>query len=338
LFRRIVGWNPIDSYPDITLNGVLAFKLRATNNMAQQLSDVQREYLQSQLRYDHHDSPPPPNTLAVHQIQHELIFRAVRDFAANQEVHMLDIGCGWGDFSNLLNPFLKTYVGVEPSPIELGRFTKRPGRFLVRGVGENLDFLKDHSRNFILLNSVLDHCFDWRKTWAGCLRVLAPGGLLVISMENSQKLIVRWRQALGLKHVHEGHLEFFSLNGTKELLQPDFRITDDRTIGYLFGMHAVTQKIPLPVAPLRWVNHAVNGIFRVFAPAGGHIFFVSAIRNGVPPVLDVFASPFRCPRCQHDVAFGAKSCACGLNLPYAPEGFLDSVELNAELKAALDLK
>jgi SAM-dependent methyltransferase len=306
--------------------------------MAQQLTGVQQEYLRSQLRYDHHDDPPPPNTLAVHQIQHELIFRAVKNYAATHGIHMLDVGCGWGDFSNLLDPFLKTYVGVEPSPVELGRFTKRPGRFLVRGVGENLDFLKDQSRNFILLNSVLDHCFDWRTTWANCLRILAPGGLLVISMENSQKLIVRWRQALGLKHVHEGHLEFFSLDATKKMLAADFQLTDDRTIGYLFGMHAVTRKIPLPVAPLRFVNRAVNGVFRVLAPGGGHIFFISAIRNGTLPAPDCFAAPFRCPQCKRDLAFGAGSCACGLRLPYAPEGFLDSVELNAELKAALSLK
>ena len=306
--------------------------------MAQQLTTVQQEYLRSQLRYDHHDEPPPPNTLAVHQIQHELILRAVKHYAAAHEVHMLDIGCGWGDFSNQLDPFLKTYVGIEPSPVELGRFTRRPHRFLVRGVGESMDFLKDQSRNFILLNSVLDHCFDWRKTFANCLRVLAPGGLLIISMENSQKLIVRWRQALGVKHVHEGHLEFFGLDDTQKLLQPDFQVTEARTIGFLFGLHAVTKKIPLPVAPLRLVNRAANGIFRILAPGGGHIFFISAIRNGTLPAPDCFAAPFRCPRCKTDLVFGASSCKCGLRLPYAPEGFLDSVELNAELKAALNLK
>jgi SAM-dependent methyltransferase len=306
--------------------------------MPQPLSAVQEEYLRSQLRYDHHDDPPPPNTLAVHQIQHELIFRAVKNYAAKNEVHMLDIGCGWGDFSNELDPFIKTYVGIEPSPIELSRFHKRPNRFLVRGVGENMDFLKDHSRNFILLNSVLDHCYDWRETYANCLRVLAPGGLLVISMENSQKLIVKWRQLLGLKHVHEGHLEFFGVDDTKKLLEPDFEILEWQTIGFLFGMHAATKKIPLPVAPLRLLNRAVNGFFSAAAPKGGHIFFFAAIRNGKSPGPDSFAAPFRCPQCKRDLAFGEKSCACGLQLPYSAEGCLDSVELNAGLKTALSLK
>lgn len=303
--------------------------------MAQPLSAVQEEYLRSQLRYDHHDDPPPPNTLAVHQIQHELISRAVKNYAAKNEVHMLDIGCGWGDFSNQLDPFLKTYVGIEPSPTELGRFQKRPNRFLVRGVGESMDFLKDGSRNFILLNSVLDHCFNWRETYANCLRILAPGGLLVISMENSQKLIVTLRQILGFKHVHQGHLEFFGVDDTRKLLEPDFEILEWQTIGFLFGMHAVTKKIPLPVAPLRLLNRAVNGFFRVAAPKGGHIFFFAAIRNGKLPDPNSFAAPFRCPQCKRDLAFGEKSCACGLQLPYASGGWLDSVELNAGLKAAL---
>jgi len=306
--------------------------------MSKQLSPVQEEYLRSQLHYDHHDDPPPPNTLAVHQIQHELIFRAVKNYAVKNEVHMLDIGCGWGDFSNEMDPFIKTYVGIEPSPIELVRFHKRPNRFLVRGVGESMDFLKDGSRNFILLNSVLDHCYNWRETYVNCLRVLAPGGLLVVSMENSQKLIVQWRHLLGLKHVHEGHLEFFGVDDTKKLLQPGFEILDERTIGFLFGMHAVTKKIPLPVAPLRLLNRAANGFFRVVAPKGGHIFFIAAVRKGALPEKNPFAEPFRCPKCHAGLKFGATACLCGLRLPYAPEGCLDSVELNAALKAALDLK
>jgi 2-polyprenyl-3-methyl-5-hydroxy-6-metoxy-1,4-benzoquinol methylase len=314
------------------------FEYQHQQNMPQPLSTVQQEYLRSQLRYDHNDDPPPPNTLAVHQIQHQLIYRAVQNYAKKNEVHMLDIGCGWGDFSNQLDPLLATYVGIEPSPTELGRFHKRPNRFLVRGVGEYMDFLKDGSRNFILLNSVLDHCYNWRETYANCLRVLAPGGLLIVSMENSQKLIVQLRQLIGLRHVHEGHLEFFGVDDTRKLLEPDFEILEERTIGFLFGMHAVTKKIPLPVASLRSLNRAVNGFFRATAPKGGHIFFFAAIRKGATPEKNFFATPFRCPQCKRDLSFGEKSCACGLRLPYDNGGWLDAVELNAALKAALSLK
>jgi SAM-dependent methyltransferase len=307
--------------------------------MAQKLTPEQKEYLRSQLQYDHHDEPPPPNTLAVHQIQHELIVGAVRRYAASHPVHMLDVGCGWGDFSGQLDPFLKTYVGIEPSPVELGRFTKRPNRFLVRGVGENMDFLKDNSRNFVLLNSVLDHCFDWEETFQNCLRVLAPGGLLVVSMENSEKLIVRVRRLLGRPHVHQGHLEFFGITGTREFLRPNFDILEARTIGFLSGMHALTKRVPLPVGPLRLVNRIANGFFTIADPRGGHIFFIAAIRKGALSGADAFRAPFRCPKCSADLAFGAPSCgACGLALPYGAEGYLDSIELNSEIKAELNVK
>jgi hypothetical protein len=103
-------------------------------------------------------------------------------------------------------------------------------------------------------------------------------------------------------------------------------------------MHAVTKKIPVPAAPLLLLNRAANGFFRVAAPKGGHIFFFAAIRKGAPPEKNSFAAPFRCPQCKRDLPFGAKSCACGLQLPYDGGGWLDAVELNAGLKAALSLK
>jgi hypothetical protein len=199
-----------------------------------------------------------------------------------------------------------------------------------------MSFLKDHSRSFVLLNSVLDHCFDWKKTLAHCIRVLAPGGLLIVSMENSQKLILRARRALGQHLHHQGHLNWFGLDETKRLLEQDFEILEYCTIGYLFGMHRFTQRVPLPVAPLRFVNRVANAVGRVMAPSGGHIFFISALRRGIPGPLQTFGSPFCCPKCSGDFEFGATLCpACGLPLPYAAEGYLDGIELNAPLKLAL---
>ena len=301
------------------------------------LSDVQREYLRSQLRYDHHDDPPPPNTLVVHERQHALIVGTVRRFAARQPMHMLDVGCGWGDFSDKLDPSLASYVGVEPSPVELRRFHRRPNRQLVRGVGECLDFLKDRSRNFILLNSVLDHCFDWRQTLAQCLRILTPGGLLIVSMENGQKLTVRLRRWLGLEHVHQGHLAFFGVSEMRALIEPEFDILEVRTIGFLFGMHAVTKRIPLPLSLLRAANRAADAFFHVAAPTGGHIFFLAARRKGALPDPAGCVQPFRCARCGADWIYGAGRCeSCGANISLNEDGWLDTVAINETLRAQLD--
>jgi hypothetical protein len=104
-------------------------------------------------------------------------------------------------------------------------------------------------------------------------------------------------------------------------------------------MHAVTKRVPLPVAPLRLVNRLANGFFRVAAPNGGHIFFISAVRKGTAPASARFATPFRCPRCSADIGFGEGTCGkCGASLPYSAAGYLDSVELNPEVKAELNPK
>src|SRR5947207_2469013 len=127
-------------------------------------TEQQRQYFEEQLHYDHEADRLGTNTLAVHQIQHGMIRQAVEREAACGPVHFLDIGCGWGDFSNQLDSCLTDYIGVEPSAGELSQFSMKPRRRLIHGVGENLSFLRSSSRNVILLNSVLDHCLNWRKT------------------------------------------------------------------------------------------------------------------------------------------------------------------------------
>jgi len=77
----------------------------------------------------------------------------------------------------------------------------------------------------------------------------------------------------------------------------------------------------------------------VVAPAGGHIFFISAIRHGTSPVQNSFAAPFRCPKCSADFAYGETVCRkCGLAFSYSETGFLDSAEFNQVLKAELNTK
>jgi ubiquinone/menaquinone biosynthesis C-methylase UbiE len=304
--------------------------------MQREITEAQRRYLREQMGYSHFDHLPPPNTLVVHARQHELIVGAVREFAGRGPVHMLDVGCGWGDFSEKLDGVLASYVGVEPSLKELGMFARKPGRSLVRGVGERLGCLKDRSRNFVLLNSVLDHCFDWRAAWEHVVRILAPGGLLVVSMENSAKLPVRVKQMLGREVVHEGHLSFWSIPEIERLLGEGFEVRERRTVGYLFGFHALTARFPLPLPLLRSANAVADAAGGVLAPQGGHIFFLSALRRGSPSGGEPFGQPFCCPACGADRPMGVARCAgCGGEAAYTADGILDAVSNDAELKAAL---
>ncbi len=306
--------------------------------MANPISQSQKDYLKEQLRYDHADHAPPPGTLVVHQMAHDLITRCVQHYAADHPVHMLDVGCGWGDFSEQLDPYLKSYIGIDPSLSELRQFKHRPNRFLVYGVAEYADFIKDNACNFVLLCSVLDHCYDWRRAFSQCLRILSPGGLIVVCMENSYKLPVKVRKWLGRPVVHEGHLSYWSADEIERLLNPHGQVLEKRTFGYLFGLHALTKIIPLPLSCLRVANQAANQVFRLLDPKGGQVLFVSAIRGGDLSVETHFDAPWQCSTCKGDLAFGVRTCPqCGLVLPYIEGTIWDTLEMNKSLKAELGL-
>lgn len=289
--------------------------------------EAAREYLREQLKYSHTDHVHPSNTQAVMEKQHEFIVETVRRESQARKIFMLDVGCGWGDFSNKLGPFVTDYVGVEPSEGELKQFNRHSNRFVVHGIGEDLSFLRTNSRNVILLNSVLDHCVDWRKTFDNCLRVLTPGGLLIISMENSEKLPIMVKKSLGLKANHEGHLAFFPYRGLGDLLDREgFKIERRCTMGYLYGFHQLTMVVPIPLSVMRPVNRAVDVLGNALAPSVGQVLFFAARNNRPSSDSIVCDDPFQCPKCQTVWKFGAPHCSkCGTQMKYLHGEILDAL-------------
>lgn len=113
-----------------------------------------------------------------------------------KRISLLDIGCGASKFSNeniLFRSILETteyYAGVEPSWEMLKEATRDESPLfklqdftLVRAVGEALPFGND-SFDLITIKSTLDHCFDPNLVMRECYRVLKPGGLVVITLQN----------------------------------------------------------------------------------------------------------------------------------------------------------
>ncbi len=285
------------------------------------------EYFQTQLEYDHKEDPHPPNTQAVIQNQHRMIREAVRCEARRLPVRFLDVGCGWGDFSTQLDMDLADYVGVEPSLKELRRFARKPMHYRVRGIGENLDFLRTSSRSIILLNSVLDHCIDWRRTFTNCKRVLCPGGILIVSMENQDKLPTRLRKLFRRKIVHEGHVTFFSFSEFQEFLREEgLEIEQSVSMGFLHGMHHVTKLVPLPVCLLRSVNRVMDAWARRILPTRGHIMFFVARKPFSEFDQAILARPFQCMECSRPIDFGMSQCPqCGSRLGYLEKDILNAL-------------
>ncbi|OGU35100.1 MAG: hypothetical protein A2068_06415 [Ignavibacteria bacterium GWB2_35_6b] len=289
-----------------------------------------KEYVKTQLEYDYKSDIHPTNTQAMVHISHNKTVNAVKRFSRLNKVHLLDIGCGWGDFSEKLDPYIEDYIGVDPSIIELERFVKKKkdNRFLIRGFGENLDFIKDNSRNLILLNSVLDHCYDWQKTLGNCYRILSSNGYLIIAMENADKLPVRLKKIFGIHAEHHGHLSYLTGEDLESNLSNNYYLLERNTSGFLFGFHYLTKLIPIPVKILVFINKIFDAVAKLIFPFSGHMLFYVIKSNKNDEKMN-FKNPFRCPSCSNEITFGNKECSnCKFKFDFISDNILDTTIKN----------
>lgn len=101
---------------------------------------------------------------------------------------MLDIGCGQGLYSCILNNlgFSVTGVDLDKDLIEMARKNAVEADMDIQfevAPGDNLPF-PDGSFDVVFSNSLLEHVPDWEACVAEWVRVLAAGGLLWIETTN----------------------------------------------------------------------------------------------------------------------------------------------------------
>jgi SAM-dependent methyltransferase len=95
---------------------------------------------------------------------------------------LLDVGCGVGTYVRRLHDLTPDTHGVD---ISVGRLREgaRSVQGLLAAVGEYLPYRGD-TFDVVLLNEVIEHVHDDRRTLMECIRVLRPGGHAVIFAPN----------------------------------------------------------------------------------------------------------------------------------------------------------
>ena len=97
----------------------------------------------------------------------------------------LDVGCGNGFITSVLAPRFREVCGIDVEPERLAEFRARTGddpRFDVREVRANAIPYPDEHFGLVTSFEVLEHVDDLPGAAAEIVRVLAPGGLLVVSV------------------------------------------------------------------------------------------------------------------------------------------------------------
>ena len=143
----------------------------------------------------------------------ELAFQAVREAAPR---HVLEVGCGWGEFAERLRVELRVdVVAVDLSPrmVELARERGVDAR---QGDVQDLPF-EDASFDVVVANWMLYHVADLERGLSELARVLRPGGRLVAATNSLDHLSELWRLVGRDRHWEQER--FFSENAEGPLRQ-----------------------------------------------------------------------------------------------------------------------
>ncbi len=107
----------------------------------------------------------------------------IRRYVNLEGTRLLDIGCGLGAYVRAFSRFTERAYGVDIDAKRVETGVEEGLTGLVAGIGEALPFA-DGVFDGILLNEVLEHVNNDRETVREALRVLRPGGRIVIFVPN----------------------------------------------------------------------------------------------------------------------------------------------------------
>jgi 2-polyprenyl-3-methyl-5-hydroxy-6-metoxy-1,4-benzoquinol methylase len=135
------------------------------------------------------------------------------------DARVLDVGCGSGLLGERLRARGNTVWGIDAADEIAPAAAERLDRFVVCDLNDGTRverLLGDARFDVIVFADVLEHLPDPVGTLRGCLRVLAPGGRVLVSVPNVAVWNVRLGLLLGRFHytatgtLDRTHLRFFT--------------------------------------------------------------------------------------------------------------------------------
>jgi SAM-dependent methyltransferase len=147
--------------------------------------------------------------------------------------HILEDGCGVGMYVEHLSHFGGTVIGLEYD-FERGTQARTRGSHIINGAGESLPFPSE-TFDLILSHEVLEHVQNDRAAISEMIRVLRPGGCIVLFVPNRgypfETHGIYWK---GKYHFGNKLFVNYLPRGLRDRLAPHVRAYSRRDLQKLF--------------------------------------------------------------------------------------------------------
>ena len=206
-------------------------------------------------------------------LREEVIYKFL---APEKDDVVLDIGCASGRQIFKIANQIKEGHGIDIAESFISEANDHKAKlglknvFFRRAEGERIPY-EDNTFNKIICAEVLEHVFDHNAFLTEMLRVLRPGGLLVLSVPNLNADGTLWGRFLrfigvrkfvpitdfshaGIKAHGDAHVrEFTKKTMTEWLATRELKVEDAKTASFINGPYFdFLLKVPLHISPLRW--------------------------------------------------------------------------------------
>ena len=157
----------------------------------------------------------------------------VRAVVPLERKSILDVGCGIGTYVRRFREFSEDVHGLDVDPGRVEQASKTLPNITL-GFGEHLPY-SDQRFDVVFLNEVIEHVDNDRSTVAECIRVLRPGGHVVIYAPNRWYPFETHGIRLGSRFVF-GNIPLIGYlpDRWRDLLAPHVRAYTHRQIEGLF--------------------------------------------------------------------------------------------------------
>jgi SAM-dependent methyltransferase len=174
---------------------------------------------------------------------------------------MLENGCGVGMYLQHLTPLVGSIIGLEYD-LDRAREAHNHSPHLVNGASEELPFITD-SFDVILSHEVLEHVTDDRRSVEEMVRVVKPGGVIVLFVPNLgypyETHGIYWH---GRYHFGNIALVHYLPSRWRKQLTPHVRVYSTMALEKLFN------KLPVRIIERKIIFGAYDNIIYRFPTLG----------------------------------------------------------------------